>query len=379
VAAYSGDDWNQPVTSLAAAEPVVVGKAETGLSTVPNPAAAEVGQALADSAVLSGGFSPTGTITFTLLNPSGTTLHTETVSVDGAGTYSTVGAPVANLPGTWQWLAVYSGDANNLGSASQLGDEPVVVTGEAQPAQPRITTTPDPTSATVGAGLKDSAVLADGDSPTGTITFTLYAPDETVAYTESVAVDGNGSYSTQTPFVAEVAGTWHWQAAYGGDEMNAEAVSVKADEAVTIVKAQPTIVTTPDPGTVTGSATLQDSATLAGGHNPTGSITFTLYDPNNHVAYTETVTVNGNGVYTTHTGLTASAPGTWHWTAAYSGDAGNLPVSSLAADEPVTITATGAVLAETGLTTPIQTVAIAMVLAGLIAIFMAVAWRQRSL
>ena len=46
---------------------------------------------------------------------------------------------------------------------------------------------------------------------------------------------------------------------------------------------------------------------------------------------TETVTVNGNGTYTTPTGFTlpatGSVAGTYQWNASYNGDANNSPVS----------------------------------------------------
>ena len=51
--------------------------------------------------------------------------------------------------------------------------------------------------------------------------------------------------------------------------------------------------------------TLNDTATLAGGFNPTGTITFTLFHNGGTTPVdTETVTVNGNGTYTTPTGFT---------------------------------------------------------------------------
>ena len=71
--------------------------------------------------------------------------------------------------------------------------------------------------------------------------------------------------------------------------------------------ASPTLTTTPSPTTVTLSnatpAKLTDSATLSGGSSPTGTITFTLYQGSTLVD-TETVTVTGNGTYTTPTGYT---------------------------------------------------------------------------
>ena len=49
---------------------------------------------------------PTGTITFTLVSPIGSTLDTETVSVSGDGSYSTPKGytlPTNATAGTYQW------------------------------------------------------------------------------------------------------------------------------------------------------------------------------------------------------------------------------------------------------------------------------------
>ncbi len=111
---------------------------------------------------------------------------------------------------------------------------------------------------------------------------------------------------------------------------------------VIVAQASPTITTTPNPSTVLLGGTLQDVAFIAGGFNPTGSITFSLYAPGvdptvGPAAHTEMVTVSGNGTYDTTVGFVANAAGTWHWVAAYNGDSNNNPASSGPLDEPVTV------------------------------------------
>src|SRR5205823_6230550 len=115
------------------------------------------GALLTDSATLSGGFNPTGTITFQLFAPNSFLVHTETVTVNGNGTYTT---PVGFLPtevGTYQWVASYSGDINNDRAISAFGDEPQTVT----PNTPMIMTVPGPT-VVIGSGapLTDTATLS---------------------------------------------------------------------------------------------------------------------------------------------------------------------------------------------------------------------------
>src|SRR5207302_328262 len=136
-----------------------------------------------DSATLSGAYNPTGTITFTLYSPASTVVDTETVTVAGNGAYATPNGYVPIATGTYQWLAGYSGDANNNGFTGKLGDEPEGVSA----ASPAIVTTPGATIV-VGSGnkLTDSATLSGGYNPGGTITFTLYASNTSVVDTETV-------------------------------------------------------------------------------------------------------------------------------------------------------------------------------------------------
>ena len=105
---------------------------------------------LTDSAVLSGGYNPTGTIIFYLFAPgttanySGTgSVFSDTVSVSGDATYTTAGgtktgSAVPTMAGTYQWVAVYCGDGNNIGVHDQGGTaEQETVTGPASPRSAR--------------------------------------------------------------------------------------------------------------------------------------------------------------------------------------------------------------------------------------------------
>src|SRR5207245_1885820 len=77
VASYSGDDGNTPVASAFGDEPEMVTSASTNLTT--NPGGTVVigsGAVLTDTATLSGGFNPTGTIIFQLFDPSNVVVDT---------------------------------------------------------------------------------------------------------------------------------------------------------------------------------------------------------------------------------------------------------------------------------------------------------------
>ena len=187
---------------------------------------------------------------------------------------------------------------------------------------------------TVGVTLNDSADLSGGYSPTGTITFNLYGPNEatcegTPLYTEDVEVNGNGSYSTTTGYVTDLAGIYRWTASYDGDLYNNAANSGCDDEQVTVDKASPSITTLASPLTdiVVGTATtVGDTATLTDGYNPTGSVTFTLYlDASCQTAVSG---VSGSGSITSgtasySTSWTPGTIGTYYWIATYAGDDNN--------------------------------------------------------
>ena len=115
---------------------------------------------------------------------------------------------------------------------------------------------------------------------------------------------------------------------------------------MTVAKSSPTLSTSPSSTSVTLGAnpvTLKDTADLTGGYNETGFVTFTLYYDGGATAVdTETVSVSGNGSYSTPTGFTlpsnAAATGTYQWDASYSGDVNNDAVSDVDnADEQVTV------------------------------------------
>lgn len=92
-------------------------------------------------------------------------------------------------------------------------------------SSPTIVTTASPGVA-VGGTIEDQAVLSGGNSPTGTITFHLYAQSDTTCSTVlsmgTTTVNGNGSYAS--PVITEnTAGSYEWTATYSGDANNAAA------------------------------------------------------------------------------------------------------------------------------------------------------------
>src|SRR5215475_12938617 len=102
------------VSSLVLAHPVRA-LATPSISTNPS-AGGPVGSAVSDTATVSGGFNPTGTVTFTLFAPgnptcAGPPVFTSTNPLTGASAVS--GSFTPAVAGTYRWVALYSGDANN--------------------------------------------------------------------------------------------------------------------------------------------------------------------------------------------------------------------------------------------------------------------------
>jgi hypothetical protein len=218
-AVYSGDANNDGATSPCTSEHLVVNKAKPTIATTLSDTSVTVGATVHDSATLSGATNDAGgTVTYTVY-----TNDTCTADPQDAGTKTVSNGTVPdsdpitfNSAGDFYWQAVYSGDANNDGATSVCTEEKLVVNKQ----QSAISTKPNliPND--------DATITGTTSNAGGTITFNLYSPSDatcsgTPAYTETVDVTGNGTYSTtNTAFVAKDTGTWRWQVTYSGDANN---------------------------------------------------------------------------------------------------------------------------------------------------------------
>ena len=336
VVSYSGDTNDAPAFSgcNAANETVVVGRAVPTLMTAVSAGAIPIGGTVNDVATLAGGFGVLqGTIDFTAYGPndatcSGTPAFTSTGNgVDGPGTYTSANF-TPGTAGTYRFIAAYSGDANNAAVTTACNDaNETVVVSQAAPTL----VTQASTSVLVGGPISDTATLAGGVNPTGTITFTVFGPNDatcanTPAFSSTNNVIGNGNV-TSDPFTTTQSGTYRFIAAYSGDANNAAVTTAcnDANESVLVV-AQPTL-TTSNAGSVALGQPITDTATLAGGSNPTGTLTFNVYGPNDSACAgspvsSSNVNVTGNADYPSAP-YSPRAPGTYRWTVTYSGDANN--------------------------------------------------------
>ncbi|MEA2180817.1 MAG: hypothetical protein QOF69_2 [Solirubrobacteraceae bacterium] len=102
------------------------------ISTTPS-GSVPAGGSISDSATMTGGVSPSGTVTFKLYGPgdpncTGTVLATRTGTL--VAQMASSGNVTAGAAGTYNWVAVYNGDANNASVTSPCGSEKVVVTSQ---------------------------------------------------------------------------------------------------------------------------------------------------------------------------------------------------------------------------------------------------------
>ncbi|HEY3662902.1 MAG TPA: Ig-like domain-containing protein, partial [Chthoniobacterales bacterium] len=112
-----------------------------------------IGGTISDTATVSGGIAPGGSVTFNLYGPDDATCGTasifsSTVAVAGDGSYSSASFTPSEA-GTYRWVASYSGDANNAAVNGECNDANQSVEVAALPTPtptPTPTATPSPTS-----------------------------------------------------------------------------------------------------------------------------------------------------------------------------------------------------------------------------------------
>jgi hypothetical protein len=164
IARYGGDAANGPVSGACAdpGESVSVTALTPTVTTVASQSVA-LGGTIGDTAVISGGYKPTGTITFKLYGAAdptcaGPPVFTSTVPL---GTPAVSGTYKPTAAGTYRFVATYNGDAANNPASSGCADptEAVVVTSTAG--------TPPPAAQCDAAGMARAIVTALVDALTG--------------------------------------------------------------------------------------------------------------------------------------------------------------------------------------------------------------------
>jgi uncharacterized repeat protein (TIGR01451 family) len=221
--------------------------------------------ALSDTATLSGGTDPTGTITFHLYlgdcsseNEVAGSPVTNT-NVDGNGDYTSPTITVA-VAGTYHWVASFTSDdteknANTTTDCGAPNENPVV-----NPRPTTLTTNahgPFVLGADGTVALSDTATLSGGTSGAGgTITFMLFSDSacaNQVGSDVTVGVDGaDGQDYTSPPITVNAPGTYYWVASYGSDTNNAASSTTCGDENETplVIKPHISVSKSPDAQTI---------------------------------------------------------------------------------------------------------------------------------
>ena len=143
------------------------------------PASATVGSLVADQATVSGGYYPTGTVTFNLYNNSsgtGPALFTDANVPLVSGVATSTGYPTT-ATGTDYWVATYNGDSNNISVTSGTALEPVTVNQASSSVSTAIYDSGGgPVIDTLGEQVYDTATVTgvSGVTPTGTVTYYFY-------------------------------------------------------------------------------------------------------------------------------------------------------------------------------------------------------------
>ena len=138
--------------------------AAPGLNTQASPPV-KLGGQITDTANLTGGVSPTGTITFKFFLPADTNcvgppaFTSPPVAVNGAGSYTS--APYTpTVAGTFRTIASYSGNASNVPVTTKCNDtgESVVVSAPS-PSPSKAAPTPTPSTSVLGASINKKPTL----------------------------------------------------------------------------------------------------------------------------------------------------------------------------------------------------------------------------
>jgi hypothetical protein len=295
-----------------------------------------VGTPIGDTASVSGGIAPTGTITFQLYSATDPTcsrfpVFASTVALKGDGVYRSRLVTPAH-PGIYQWTTSYSGDANNLpisGMCPTGGEATAVLAGI-----PSLITTAPP-AVPLGDPLSDTAVVAGGSRPTGALTFSLFGPQDPscsappVFTSPPVTVAGDGTYRSGL-FTPTALGTYRFEVRYSGD-LNNVGLSTRCETSsqATVVAPATLALSGQPPAPVSVGESIVGVEVLSGGLRPTGTITFTVFGPNDtgctgppSIVF-PALSVMGGGTYTSPR-YTPTSPGSYTFVAAYSGDANNL-------------------------------------------------------
>jgi Pro-kumamolisin, activation domain/Bacterial Ig-like domain (group 3) len=311
-AVYGGSASTSASTSPAVSQQVTIASTTAALSSNVNPSG--WGQAVTITATIASAYggAVTGTVTF---KDGTTTVGTGTVTpATGVATYSNGALSL----GTHTFTAVYSGDANNLGSAAAALNQTVVKATTSTTVKPSL----DPSSWGQSIILTASVVPVHGTGEvTGTVTFTAGL----VKLGTATLSNNQATFSTSSLAL----GTHVIWASYGGDTVNNPSDSATFKQVVIQAATSTAVASSLNPAKVLNAITFTATVTPKFGGTVTGTVTFL-----NGVPGLGTPTTLGTGTIDSSTGAATFttnklAAGTYAITAVYNGNANLLTSTSM--------------------------------------------------
>jgi hypothetical protein len=258
--------------------------------------------------------------------------------------------PLALAPASSGFPTSYCADDVETG-AQACGSPYIMVSGGGVVVKSNVTLTPPSQTLTVGgtASLVANVSTTSGPVSGGSVVFSVDGgPDVGQTFTGTTDSSGNTTFTyTNTGG----AGTDSVSATY----TDSSGVSQKATATVTWTSSGPaptTLTTSLSGGTASGATItvppgtpVTDSATLSGANTSTagGTVTYSVFSNSGctvSAGTPTTVNVTGGSVPNSNP-VTLAAPGTYYWTASYSGDSSNKPSASTCGSEKETVTSPG--------------------------------------
>ena len=326
--AYSGDDRNEPAATSCGANNVTV-VVRTPFFSLCCQSSVPVG----GSTTVFGStfvYQPTQAVTLRVYDPSDTTCsRAPTMSRQVSPQFFQEIIGPFEVVGTWRFVMSYPGDANNHPATSACGAFPFEVTKASAVSTPLVS----PQAVEVGKAAQGART--SGYRPTGSLAVRVFAPGDTSC---SSAVFCRRCSRFPEPDRTRSRSPRR-RSARGRSRRPTQVTNNNAgalpcgSHPIEVGKAVPTLALEATPATARPNSTLDARVTLDGGFNPTGSVEFRLFDPQDTACTTPTHVETGalsSGVARTTTGfrLSNGSGGTWNWTASYSGDANNAPRST---------------------------------------------------
>jgi large repetitive protein len=373
---YAGDANYNAGSDASAGECFTVGKATATVKSTPSGTIV-LGESETDAVTVTGngtGGSPSGSVEFFLCAPGagscssgGARIGAATALRAGSNNESSATSESftpSDGAGTYCVRAAYAGDVNYNSGADGSAGECFAVTASSSVSSSK----PSSASLVLGSSVTDEAVVsgnATGGPPSGQVNFSICGPlsgatgcpqgTGTVVGSGAVALmAGSGEESTanSSAFTPTSAGTWCFDAVYGGGPDYQESSDASSAECFTVTKA--TASANSGPASATATLASGDSYTFhvsgnASGAIPTGTVTFFLCGPltaasgcaeGSGTQVGEPIELMSSGADTanaTSPNLAVSVPGTWCVRTEYSGDANYASSADTGAGECFTV------------------------------------------